>query len=176
MSEHRNPADEARREGLRLAVDLYARRPWDEDFSGDTVLHAAREFAWILLGRPDRITLNDPVITEAAAPGRPVPIQRTGANMAVTITDTQVATYTVSETDSKGFPVTDAIVWSEDSAGAVVTSDGAGGFTAVAPGVANVTATDGSLSASDAITVDNSAPTALVLGTPVVTDQAPAGA
>ena len=93
--------------------------------------------------------------------------------MAVTITDTQVATYSVNETDSKNFPVTDPIVWSEDSAGAVVTSDGAGGFTAVAPGVANITATDGSLSASDAVTVDNSAPTSLVLGTPVVTQQAP---
>ena len=93
--------------------------------------------------------------------------------MPVTITDTQVATYPVSETDSKGFPVTDPIVWSEDSAGAVVTSDGAGGFTAVAPGVANISATDGALTAADVITVDNSAPTSLVLGTPVVTEQAP---
>ena len=166
-------ADKARQEGLRLAVDLYSGRRWDEDFSGESVIHAAREFAWVLYGRADQITLNDPVITEAASPGRPVPIQRTGATMAVTITDTQVATYSVNETDSKGFPVSDPIVWSEDSAGAVVTSDGAGGFTAVAPGTANITATDGSLSASDAVTVDNSAPTSLVLGTPVVTEQAP---
>ena len=169
------PADEARRQGLRLAVDLYSGRRWDEDFSGDSVLHAAREFAWVLYGRADQITLNDPVITEAASPGRPVPIQRTGATMAVTITDTQVADYSgaVSEKDTKGFPVTDALTWTEDSAGAVVTGDGTGKFTAVAPGTANITTTDGTLSASDAVVVDPGAAASLLLGAPVVTEQAP---
>ena len=93
--------------------------------------------------------------------------------MPVTITDTQIATYSVTETDSKNFPVTDPIVWTEDSNGAVVSGDGAGGFTAVAPGVANITATDGTLFAVDAITVDPGAAAQLVLGAPVITDQAP---
>ena len=92
--------------------------------------------------------------------------------MAVTITDTEVATYTVAEADDKGFPVTDPIVWSEDSAGAVLSSDGAGGFTAVAPGSATITATDGTLTASDLVTVTTSAAASLVLGTPLVTEQA----
>ena len=65
--------------------------------------------------------------------------------MPVTITDVEIADYSsaVSETDSKGFPVTDALSWSEDSNGAVVTGDGAGRFTAVAPGTANITVSDG---------------------------------
>ena len=137
-------ADNARLQALRLAVDLYARRDSTELLG--QVTDAAREFAFILLGRPASLALGDPVITEAATPGRPVPLHR-GADMAVTITDSQVASTRVSETDSKGFPVSDAIEWSEDSAGAVVASDGNGGFTAVAPGNATITATDGTLSA-----------------------------
>ena len=136
-------ADDARALGLRLAVDLYADRDSTELLG--QVTDAAREFAFILLGRPASLTLGDPVITEAATPGRPVPLHRGATDMAVTITDSQVAQYSVSETDSKGFPVSDAIEWSEDSAGAVVASDGNGGFTAVAPGNATITASDGSL-------------------------------
>lgn len=164
-------ADDARREGLRLAVNLYACRD-STDLHGQ-IIHAAREFAEILLGRPASITLVDPSITEAAT-GRPVQLQRTGADMAVTITDTQIADYSgaVAEKDTKGFPVSDALTWSEDSAGAVVSGDGAGKFTAVAPGVANITVSDGTLVAGDAITVDAGAAASLLLGAPVVTEQA----
>ena len=179
MSEHRSRADEARALGLRLAVDLYARRPWGDDRhrDGDSaelgqVIDAARDFAWILYGRADRLTLNDPVITEQAT-GRPVPLNR-GDNMPVTITDAEIADYSgsVSETDSKGFPVSDALTWSEDSNGAVVSGDGAGVFTAVAPGTANITVTDGTLSATDSIEVDPGAAASLLLGAPVITEQA----
>ena len=95
--------------------------------------------------------------------------------MPVTITDAEIADYSsaVSETDSKGFPVTDALTWTEDSNGAVLTGNGAGVFTAVAPGTANITVTDGSLSATDAVTVDPGAAAALLLGAPVITEQAP---
>ena len=163
-------SDDARREGLRLAVDLYARRD-----AGDTtprVITAAAEFARILAGEPaERLKLTYPVITEQAT-GLRAPPRRTGVHMAVTITDTQIATYAVSEQDSKGFPVVDPITWSEDSGGAVVASDGNGGFSAVAPGTANITATDGTLSATDQITVDPGAAASLVLGAPVITAQA----
>lgn len=93
--------------------------------------------------------------------------------MAVTMSDSEQAAYTVSETDSKGFPVTgDAITWTEDSGGKVVTTDGTSGvFKAVAPGTVKVTATDGTLSASDMINVTAGSAAALVLGTPVVTQQ-----
>jgi hypothetical protein len=165
------PADDARREGLRLAVDLYADRR-STDLMGQ-VTEAAREFAFILLGRPASLALGDPSITEAAT-GRPVSLHRTGVNMAVTITDTQIADYSgqVAEKDTKGFPVSDALTWAEDSAGAVVSGDGAGKFTAVAPGTANITVSDGTLTASDAITVDAGAAASLLLGAPVVTEQA----
>lgn len=162
-------ADDARREGLRLAVDL-----WEDRNSSDLIPDVERTalaFARILTGTPAEIKLGSPFITEQAT-GLRVPLHRTGADMAVTITDTQIATYAVTENDTKGFPVTDPITWTEDSGGTVVASDGSGGFSAVAPGTANITASDGTLSATDAITVDPSAPTSLVLGAPVITEQA----
>jgi hypothetical protein len=157
-----------RLEALRLAVDFTAGR----DIGG--VLHAAREFRDWLTARPARITLSGPVITSRDDPARAVPLKRSGANMAVTMSDTDQAAYTVSETDSRGFPVSgDAITWTENSNGAVVTTDGTSGvFVAVAPGTVQVTATDGTLSASDTINVVAGSAAALVLGSAAVT---PAG-
>jgi hypothetical protein len=159
-----------RLEALRLAVALYARREQD-DFTGDAVIHAAREFLDWLTARPAHITLHGPVITAQGNPARTLPLKRSGASMAVTMTDTDQAAYTVSETDSRGFPVTgDAITWTESSAGAVVTTDGTSGvFVAVAPGTVQITATDGTLTASDTINVTAGSAAALVLGTAVVT-------
>lgn len=165
------PAD-YRLEALRLAVGLYIGR----DCSGPIVVHAASEFyRW--LTRAVSLTLNDPVITvQGSSPARVIPVKRTGANMAVTMTDGDQAAYTVSETDSKGFPVTgDMITWTESSGGTVVTTDGTSGvFVAVAPGTVTVTATDGVLTASDTINVTAGGAAALVLGTATVTPQAAA--
>lgn len=97
--------------------------------------------------------------------------------MAVTIKDTDVATYpAASETDSKGFPVTgDTITVAEDSAGTVVTltqnPDGSAAFTAVGPGSAQVSWTDGTLSFADTINVTPGDAASLVVGAPVVTPQ-----
>jgi hypothetical protein len=93
--------------------------------------------------------------------------------MSVTMTDSQQVSYGVEPEDDKGFPVADTITWSEDSGGAVLSAapsaDGLSCvFTAVAPGSANVTASDGTLSASDLVTVTAGAVASLVLtpGTP----------
>jgi hypothetical protein len=160
-------------QALRLAVDLYAPRAQD-DFTGSAVLHAADVFLEWLYDRPSRITLTGPRITVQGNPSHVIPLTRTGVNMAVTMSDGDQAAYTVSETDSKGFPVSgDTITWTESSGGTVVTSDGTSGvFVAVAPGTVTVTATDGTLTGTDIITVTSGPVAALVLGAATVTPQA----
>lgn len=88
--------------------------------------------------------------------------------MSVTMTDVQAVSYACEPEDSRGFAVSDALTWSEDSGGAVVTAapsaDGLScEFTAVAPGTATVSVTDGTLSASDLITVTVGGVASLVL-------------
>lgn len=171
-----------RLESLRLAVDLYAHREQD-DFTGDAVVHAYEIFLGLLTARAARITVGDPVITEQGHPAEHLPLRRTGPDMAVTMTDTQQATYPApSEADSRGFPVTgDTIVIAEDSNGSVVAktenADGSVTFAAVAPGSAQVSWTDGTLSFADTINVTTGAAASLVVGAPVVADipAAPAG-
>lgn len=169
-------APDYRLEALRLAVALYAPRHQD-DFTGSDILHAADEFLkWLTAdGAAARLTLDGPLISPQAHPSRTTPATRKGPDMAVTMSDTDQATYTVSETDSKGFPVSgDAITWKEDSGGAVVTTDGTSGiFVAVAPGTVQITATDGTLSASDTINVTAGGAASLVLGSPTVTPATP---
>lgn len=165
-----------RLESLRLAVGLYAHREQD-DFTGDAVLHAAGEFARWLTAPAARIRVGDPVITEQGRPAVHLPLRRTGPDMAVTMKDTQVATYpAASEADSKGFPVTDPVVIAEDSGGTVVTlaqnPDGTSAFTGVAPGTAQVSWTDGTLVFADTINVTPGDAATIVVGAPVVTDQA----
>lgn len=98
--------------------------------------------------------------------------------MAVTIKDTQVATYPAPEAlDSKGFEVADTItVTSDDPDGAVVTQvnndDGSVTFSAVAPGAAQVTWSDGTLSKVDTLQVVAGDAAQIVVGEPVVSDQA----
>jgi hypothetical protein len=169
-----------RLEGLKAAVILYAdRRDWDDEGTGDAVLHAAGRFAQWLAEPATRIVVGDPVITEQGHPARHLPLRR-GADMAVIIKDTEVATYpAASEADSKNFPVTgDTITIAEDSGGTVVAltqnPDGTATFTAVAPGAAQVSWTDGVLNFADTINVTPGDAATLVVGSPVITEQAPA--
>jgi hypothetical protein len=153
-----------RLEVLRLAATQYP------GSSPAGVLDAADAFfTW--LARPVSLVLDGPVITMQENPAHVLPTKRSGASMAVTMNDIDQAAYAVSETDSRGAPVTgDAITWTESSGGAVVTTDGTSGvFVAVAPGTVTITATDGTLTASDTINVTASGAAALVLGTPTVT-------
>lgn len=174
--------DECRAEGLRLAVELHSRQDFAQGSyldSAGRILTDAAQFATWLESRPARIKVGNPVITEQGHPGHSLPLNRTGADMAVTITDTQVATYPAAEADdSKGFPVSDTITVSEDSGGAVVAlvsnPDGTAVFSAVAPGAAQVSWTDGTISFADTINVTSGDAATIVVGAPVITDEAPA--
>jgi len=171
------PAPDRRGEALRLAVDLHARSKLDEDCLRQAVLRSALEFAAVLTAPAAVLAAGDPVIAEQGNPARHLPLTREGADMAVTMTDTQQATYPApAEADSKGFPVTgDVITIAEDSGGAVVAKtenpDGSVTFTAVAPGSAQVSWTDGTLSFADTINVTAGAAASLVVGAPVIADQ-----
>ena len=163
-----------REEALRLAVELFANRPQDDHDEGWAVVKAAGVFTKWLTAPPVAMLVGDPVIASQANPALLIPLNRTGANMAVTMLDTDQATYPApSETDSAGFPVTtDAITIAESSAGAVVAltvnPDGSATFASVAPGSATVSWTDGTISFSDDITVTPGAAANIVVGPPVV--------
>jgi hypothetical protein len=164
--------EQARLEGLRLAVDL-----WEDRLSTELIADVERTaltFARILTARPARLVLRPAPFTFAQGPPGPgIPTRFTGGTMSVTMTDAQAVTYAVEPEDSEGFQVADTITWSSDDAGAVLTvtpaEDGLScAFAAVAPGTATITASDGTLSGSDLITVTTGAVAALVLtpGTP----------
>ncbi len=163
-----------REEALRLAVDMYARRQQDSTDEGRAILRTAGEFTRWLTDRPVTLTVGDPIIASQANPAQHLPLNRTGATMAVTMLDTDQATYPIpSETDSLGFPVTgDTIVIAESSGGAVVAltqnPDGSAVFAAVAPGTATVSWTDGTISFSDTIDVTPGLAANIVVGAPVV--------
>jgi hypothetical protein len=168
---------DVRPEALRLAVDLYAGSPLLRDHPAEGVVNAAREFAAVLAAHPAVLTVGDPVIASQSDPGHHIPVTRTGADMAVTMTDTDQAVYPApSEADSKGFPVTgDTITVAESSGGSVVAMtqnpDGTTTFAAVAPGAAQVSWTDGTLSFADTINVTAGAAATIVVGTPTVEPQ-----
>lgn len=175
---------QCRAEGLKLAVQLLAREDTSaydaaaRDRFAERVIATAGRFSGWLLARPARITVGRPTISEQADPARTFP-SGTGEDMAVTITDTQIATYPAPEAlDSKGFEVADTITASESSGGTVVAmtanADGTTSFAAVAPGAAQVTWTDGTLSFSDTINVTAGDAATIVVGAPVITDEAPA--
>jgi len=164
-----------RSEALRLAVALYALRPHD-DLTTDAVLLAAGKFTQWLTARPASIRVGDPVITAQGHPGHPHPLTRTGPDMAVTMKDTDNATYPAAEElDSKGFPVQGAVTVSEDSNGAVVAmtanDDGTTTFAGFAPGAAQVTWTDGTISFADTINVTAGDAATIVVGAPTITPQ-----
>ena len=175
--------DAARLEGLQLAVQLHAGvsrfDPFDSQPAPQRVIDTAGQFSGWLLARPHSITVADPVISAQGNPALRHPATRSGANMAVTIKDSDVATYPAPEAlDSKGFEVADAnaITASEDSGGTVVAmtanADGSTAFAGVAPGAAQVSWTDGTLSFSDTINVTAGDAASLVVGAPVITPQA----
>jgi hypothetical protein len=171
----------ARFEGLQLAVQLHTRLDHGDPFGShsiaDRVIHTAGEFATWLLAAPARLALRPAPFTFAegpSGPGVPTRIVNLGGTMSVTITDTEEVTYACEPEDSRGFPVTDTLTWSEDSAGAVITitaaADGLSAVVAaVAPGTANISVTDGTLSGTDAVTVTTGPVAQLVLtpGAPV---------
>jgi len=174
-------ADEARLQGLNLAVELWQRRRGDDDID-DTVIATAARFAQVLYRRrPHRLVLTvAPNTFEQGQPALSSPT-RIGEHMSVTLTDTEQVQYTVAAEDSKGFPVSDSLTWSESSAGATVTltpsADGLSAeFVAVAPGSSTITVTDGTLTATDSIDVVAGAASQLVLtpGTPEAVAAAPA--
>ena len=167
---------ELRHQALVLAVELFTNRPQDSYDEGRAVVRAAGEFVRWLTDPAVTLTVGDPAVAEEANPAVHLPLTR-GADMAVSLTDTQQATYPApSETDSKGFPVSgDAITIAEDSAGAIVAltvnPDGSAVFAAVAPGSAQVSWTDGVLSFADTINVTTGAVANLVVGEPVIADE-----
>jgi hypothetical protein len=164
-----------RSEALRLAVDLYAGQQHDVLHG---VLHSADEFLTYLTAAAAAITVGDPVIAEQDNPARHLTLNR-GADMAISLIDTQQATYPApSETDSRGFPVTgDVITIAESSGGTVVAltqnPDGSATFAAVAPGSVQVSWTDGVLSFADTLNVTAGVAASLVVGAPVIADIPP---
>ncbi len=173
------PADEARLEGLRLAVELHGLRDGPDTLwlpLPVAVIHTAGQFATWLLAPPARLTLRPaPFTFPQGAPGPGTPTKTTGVDgMSVTMTDAQQVTYTCLPEDSKGFQVSDTLTWSSDDGGAVLTvtpaADGLSCvFAAVAPGTSTISVTDGTLSDSDLITVTPGGVATLVItpGTPV---------
>ena len=169
-----------RPEALRLAVQLHASQdhgfPFDRRSITERVIETAGQFSAWLLAAPARLVLRAAPFTfeqGPPGPGTPTRHHQTGGTVSVTMTDSQQVTYTVEPEDSKGFAVSDTITWSSDDAGAVLTvtvsDDGLSAtFAAVAPGTATISATDGTLSASDLITVTAGGVASLVLtpGTP----------
>jgi len=171
-------ADQARFRGLQFAVQLWEGRDSDGDINGE-VLATGQLFASVLHGTPAVLVLTASRWTfEQGRPALPVPTRFLGENMSVQMSDTQEVTYAVAADDSKGFPVADTLTWSEDSGGVVVaatpSADGSSClFVAAAPGTATITVTDGTLSASDLITVTPGGVASLVLTPGAVTDQPP---
>lgn len=165
----------SRTEALQLAVQLYAgKRP--SAWTITAVIDAAGAFAKWLDARPAQLALSAaPFTFSQGPPGPGVPTRYTGGNsMSVTMTDDQEVTYTVAPEDDKGFPVSDTLTWSESSGGAVVTVTPSADtlsalFVSVAPGTSTISVTDGTLSATDIITVTAGTVASLVLtpGTPV---------
>jgi hypothetical protein len=165
-----------RLQALALAVELHSGARISPRAT-DAVLLTAGQFSRWLDAPPHQLRLRAaPFTFPEGHPGPGVPTRHTehGGHMSVTITDDQEVTYTVEPEDDKGFAVSDTITWSSDDAGAVLTitpsADGLSAvFAAVAPGSATISATDGTLSASDLVTVTAGAVASLVLtpGTPV---------
>lgn len=171
----------ARIEGLRAAAVITAgRRKGACCCAGtaDPVIELAGRLSNWLLSRPASIRAGDPVISEQGNPATLGPATRTGADMAVTIKDSQIATYPAPEArDSKGFEVADTItVTTDDTAGAFVSQqdneDGSVAFSAVAPGAVQITWSDGNLSFADTLNVVAGDAAQIVVGEPVVSDQA----
>lgn len=163
-----------RAEALRLAVQLYTGSNPSESTTV-TVIYTAGQFSRWLDARPARLNLTAaPFTFSQGPPGPGTPTRYTGGNnMSVTMTDDQEVTYTCAPEDDKGFPVSDTLTWTESSGGTVVTVTPSADtlsalFVSVAPGTSTISVTDGTLSATDIITVTAGGVASLVLtpGTP----------
>lgn len=169
-----SPAPDLRLEAVKATSVLYAgaRTPLDMLAGAEQIL------AW-LGKKPHRLVLTPAPFTFAEGrPGPGVPTKYLGDGMSVTMKDDQQVTYSVEAEDDRGFAVADSLTWSADDGGAVLTvtpsADGMSAvFAAVAPGTATITATDGTLSASDLITVTTGDVASLVL-TPGAPEAQPA--
>jgi len=172
---------------VRTAALAAAAKFWADSKHTDAeqVLDTAAAWtSWVLAPATQLVITAAPVTFDQHDPAKnnptiSVPAPGGAGTMAVTMTDTQQVTLSVKPEDSKGAPTTgDTVTWSEDSSGAVVTlQPSADGLSCVvvanAPGTANVTATDGTLTGTDTITVDPGATSQLALSEGPVTDQAP---
>lgn len=161
-----SPVPDRRLEALRSACLLY-QGTREAPF---VVIRAAEQFLTQWLGKkPHRLVLTPaPNTFQQGNPARHNPTKHLGDGMSVQMNDDQQVTYSVAAKDDKGFDVSDAITWSADDGGAVLTVTTApdsmsATFAAVAPGTATVTASDGTLSASDLITVTPGDVASLVL-------------
>jgi hypothetical protein len=154
-----------RTEALRAACVVY-QGTREAEF---TILRLAEGFLKFLTKRPARLVLIPARTTFAEGnPAVGVPTRFTGDHMSVTMTDDQQVSYAVQAEDDKGAAVSDSLTWTADDGGAVLTvtpaADGMSAvFAAVAPGTATITVSDGTLSASDLITVTAGAVASLVL-------------
>lgn len=169
-------APDPRLEALRAAASVYQGRAE----SALTILSLAdRLLAW-LVKRPARLVLHPAPTTFAQGnPALHNPTKFEGDGMSVTMTDDQQVTYSVQAEDDKGASVSDSLTWTADDGGAVLTvtpaADGMSAvFAAVAPGTATITVSDGTLSASDLITVTAGAVASLVLSPGAPEAEAPA--
>jgi hypothetical protein len=166
--------DRLRYEAIRVAADVYAGRgsSWTDE---EVVASAGFFLTQWLDARPVRLVLTvSPITFEQGHPALHHRTKRTGDKRSVTMTDDQEVTYSVQAEDDKGQPVGDTLTWSSDDNGAVVTLTPSADtlscvFAAVDPGTANISVTDGTLSAADSIVVTAGAAASLVLtpGTPV---------
>ena len=170
--------DAARSQALSLAAELFSHREDPMGAVTEAVLDTAGLFTGFLLARPASLHLIPAPFTFAQPdyPGPAVTTQTGDDGMSVSISDTQQVEYAVEAEDSRGFAVADSLTWSSDDNGAVVTvtpaADGMSCvFAAVAPGTATISVTDGTLSASDLITVTPGAVASLVLTPGAVTDE-----
>lgn len=163
-------APDHRAEALRAACAVY-QGTRENPF---TILRLAGDFLKFLTAPPFRLVLKPARVTFAEGnPALGVPTRFTGDHMSVTMTDDQQVSYAVEAEDDKGAQVTDTLTWSASDGGAVLTvtpaADGMSAvFAAVAPGTSTITVTDGTLTASDLITVTAGVAASLVLtpGTP----------
>jgi hypothetical protein len=165
MAELATFAPDLRAEALASAAVVYM----GTRESAERVLRLAEQFLAWRTKRPARLVLLRPPTTFAQGnPALSNPTKFQGDGMSVTMTDDQQVTYSVQAEDDKGASVSDALTWTADDGGAVLTvtpaADGmSASFAAVAPGTATITVTDGTLSASDLITVTAGAVASLVL-------------
>lgn len=129
---------------------------------------------------PAAITVGPVLIADQSDPASTRPAPGRGPGMPTVITDTQIATYPVADAfDSKGVELTDAVALTDDDpSGAIATrtdnADGTTSYSANTPGTINLTWTDGTLTFADTLEVDPGAPASILVGAPVITDQAPA--